>query len=87
MGHFRRSRGAQPGPEIFRFAAARAGQPLNGAWIIGDSAEADVTGARNTDLPVVWLDRSRPWPLTAFHPDHIADSFPSAVRIILGTGT
>jgi putative hydrolase of the HAD superfamily len=31
----------KPDPEIFRFAAGRAGRPLNGAWMIGDSAEAD----------------------------------------------
>jgi FMN phosphatase YigB (HAD superfamily) len=41
----------KPDPEIFRFAAARAGQPLDGAWMIGDSAEADISGARDAGLP------------------------------------
>jgi putative hydrolase of the HAD superfamily len=41
----------KPDPEIFRFAAARARQPLDGAWMIGDSAEADISGARNAGLP------------------------------------
>jgi putative hydrolase of the HAD superfamily len=76
----------KPDPEIFRFAAAQAGQPLDGAWMIGDSAEADIIGARNTGLPAVWLHRDRPWPLTAFEPDHMADSFPRAVRIVLAAG-
>ncbi len=76
----------KPDPEIFRFAAARAGQPLNGAWMIGDSAEADISGARDAGLPGIWLHRGRPWPLTAFQPAHTAGSFPSAVTIVLTTG-
>ena len=73
----------KPDPDIFRFAAARARQPLDGAWMIGDSAEADIGGARNAGLPAVWLHRGRPWPLTAFQPGHTADSFPRAVAIVL----
>ena len=73
----------KPDPEIFRFAAARARQPLDGAWMIGDSAEADISGARAAGLPGVWLHRGRPWPLTAFQPGHTADSFPSAATIVL----
>jgi putative hydrolase of the HAD superfamily len=74
----------KPDPAIFRLAAERAGQSLDGAWMIGDSPEADIGGARNTGLPSVWLHHGRPWPLTAFKPDHAADSFPSAVSIVLG---
>lgn len=76
----------KPDPQIFRLAAERAGQPLDGAWMIGDSAEADITGARNAGLPAVWLHRDRPWPLTAFQPGHTADSFPHAVAIVLAAG-
>jgi len=73
----------KPDPGIFQFAAAQAGQSLHGAWMIGDSAEADISGARNAGLPGVWLHRGRPWPLTAFQPGHTAGSFPRAVRIVL----
>jgi putative hydrolase of the HAD superfamily len=73
----------KPDPEIFRFAAARAGQPLDRAWMIGDSAEADISGARNAGLPGIWLHRGRPWPLTTFKPGHTAGSFPHAVEIVL----
>jgi putative hydrolase of the HAD superfamily len=76
----------KPDPAIFRLAAAQAGLPLDGAWMIGDSAEADVNGARNAGLPGVWLHRGRSWPLTAFEPGHVADSFPHAVDIVLATG-
>jgi putative hydrolase of the HAD superfamily len=73
----------KPDPEIFRYAAIRARQPLDGAWMIGDSAEADIAGARNAGLPGVWLHRGRPWPLTSFRPGHTADGFPPAVKIVL----
>jgi putative hydrolase of the HAD superfamily len=76
----------KPDPEIFRFASARAGQPLDQAWMIGDSAEADIGGARNAGLQGVWLHRDRPWPLSAFQPGHTAGSFPQAVRIVLASG-
>jgi putative hydrolase of the HAD superfamily len=76
----------KPDPEIFRLAAARAGQPLDGAWMIGDSAEADIGGARAAGLPGAWLHRGRPWPLTAFQPGATAGSFPDAVGIVLAAG-
>jgi putative hydrolase of the HAD superfamily len=76
----------KPDPEIFRLAAAQAGQSLDGAWMIGDSAEADISGARNAEVPGVWLHRDRPWPLTAFQPGHTARSFPHAVEIVLAAG-
>ena len=73
----------KPDPAIFRFAAAQAGQSLDGGWMIGDSAQADIEGARGVGLPAVWLHRGRPWPLTAFEPGHVADSFPDAVDLVL----
>ena len=54
--------------------------------MIGDTAEADIVGARNAGLPSVWLHRGRPWPLTGFQPDHTADSFARAVNIVLRGG-
>lgn len=34
----------KPDPEIFALAAARAGMPLDGGWMVGDSASADIAG-------------------------------------------
>jgi putative hydrolase of the HAD superfamily len=76
----------KPAPEIFRLAADKSGQSLDGAWMIGDSAEADIGGARSTGLPGVWLHRGRPWPVDAFQPAHTADSFPQAVETVLAAG-
>jgi putative hydrolase of the HAD superfamily len=77
----------KPDPEIFRLAAAQAGQPLDGAWMIGDSAGADIRGARNAGVPGVWLHRERPWPIAGFRPAHAAGDFPGAVRIVLAAGS
>ena len=76
----------KPDPEIFRLAAAEAGVSLDGAWVIGDSAEADMGGAHGAGLPGVWLHRGRPWPLTEFQPSHTAASFAHAVEIVLAAG-
>ena len=51
--------------------------------MIGDSAEADIGGARNAGVPGIWLHRGRTWPLTSFQPAHTADNFPHAVQILL----
>jgi putative hydrolase of the HAD superfamily len=77
----------KPAPEIFRLAADRSGQSLDGAWMIGDSAEADIGGARSAGLPGVWLHRGRLWPLAAFQPCHMADSFPHGVETVLAAGS
>jgi len=74
----------KPDPAIFEVAAARAGQPLDGAWMIGDSAEADIAGARAAGLRSVWLHRGRRWPLPTDEPDQVADSFSHAVDLVLG---
>jgi putative hydrolase of the HAD superfamily len=74
----------KPDPAIFCLAAEQAGQSLDAAWMIGDSAEADIAGARASGLSSVWLHRGRRWPLAAFEPGHVADSFPRAVEILLG---
>jgi putative hydrolase of the HAD superfamily len=76
----------KPDPGIFRLAAARAGLPLDGAWVIGDSPGADIGGARNAGLPAVWLHRDRPWPETAFAPAYQAADFPMAVEMVLAHG-
>jgi putative hydrolase of the HAD superfamily len=76
----------KPDPEIFRYAAVQARQSLDGAWMIGDSAEADIGGARNAGLPAIWLHRGRLWPLTAFQPHAMAGTFPRAVSIVMSAG-
>jgi putative hydrolase of the HAD superfamily len=76
----------KPDPRIFQLAAQQAGQSLEGAWMIGDSAAADIAGAHRSGLPSIWLDRGRRWPAEAPRPTMVAASFPAAVTALLATG-
>ncbi|OON28594.1 haloacid dehalogenase [Micromonospora sp. Rc5] len=46
---------SKPNPRIFALAARRVRMPLRGAWVVGDSPEADIGGAAAVGLPSVWL--------------------------------
>jgi len=74
---------AKPDPKIFQIAAARLGTTLDGAWMIGDSAHADVGGAHSVGLPSVWLHRGRPWTERDFAPTRIADTCAEAIEWVL----
>ena len=52
---------SKPNPRIFAMAAQKARMRLHGAWVIGDSPEADIGGAAAMGLPSVWLHRGREW--------------------------
>jgi putative hydrolase of the HAD superfamily len=52
---------SKPNPRIFALAAQRVRMRLGGAWIVGDSPEADIGGAAAMGLPSVWLHRGREW--------------------------
>ncbi|GAA2182331.1 hypothetical protein GCM10009785_21050 [Brooklawnia cerclae] len=79
----------KPDPEIFRIAAGQAGDTLEGAWMVGDSPDADIAGAAAAGLPSVWIARGRPYPAGLPRPTHVAEpadigiAFPQAVDLIL----
>jgi putative hydrolase of the HAD superfamily len=74
----------KPEPEIFRAAAAAAGASLHGAWMIGDSPQADIAGAHGLDLRSVWVSGGRPWTEAAYRPTHVAGDAAAAIRYVLG---
>ncbi|MDQ1025920.1 FMN phosphatase YigB (HAD superfamily) [Streptomyces umbrinus] len=75
----------KPAPEIFRAAAAAVGAPLRGAWVIGDSAHADIGGANGLDgVRSVWVSGGRPWADETFRPTHITDDVASALDHVVG---
>ncbi|MFJ8578845.1 HAD family hydrolase [Micromonospora sp. NPDC093277] len=74
---------SKPNPRIFALAARRVRMPLRGAWVIGDSPEADIGGASALGLPSVWLHRGRRWPDTRFAPTRSADGLIAAVATVL----
>ncbi|MEU0408848.1 HAD family hydrolase [Streptomyces griseorubiginosus] len=70
----------KPEPEIFRAAAAVAGAPLDGSWMIGDSATADVRGALGAGARSVWVSGGRPWTEADYRPTLITPDTASAIR-------
>lgn len=73
----------KPEPAIFRAAAVACGCTLDGAWMVGDSALADIAGAAACGLRSIWISRGRDWPEADYKPDAIADTVAGAVALIL----
>ncbi|KIR61011.1 MULTISPECIES: HAD family hydrolase [Micromonospora] len=74
---------SKPNPRIFALAARRVRMPLRGAWVVGDSPEADIGGAAAVGLPSVWLHRGRVWTDTRFAPTFTVDGLIAAVATVL----
>ncbi|MCW3844560.1 HAD-IA family hydrolase [Micromonospora yasonensis] len=74
---------SKPNPRIFALAAQRVRMPLRGAWVVGDSPEADIGGASAAGLPSVWLHRGRRWSDTRFAPTRTVDGLIAAVATVL----
>lgn len=73
----------KPSPEIFHAAAEVAGRSLSGAWMIGDSASADVGGAHRLGLSSVWISLGRAWTEESYRPTRIEDDVAVAIRGLL----
>ncbi|MGW3286568.1 HAD family hydrolase [Streptomyces sp. NPDC001002] len=73
----------KPAPEIFHAAADIVGASLNGAWMIGDSAHADVLGASGVGVPSVWVSGGRSWTEAGYGPTRVAPDAATAVRQLL----
>jgi putative hydrolase of the HAD superfamily len=79
----------KPDRRIFEQAATACGVDEGlwaSVWMIGDSPEHDMVGARALGMRTVWMHRDRQWPIGDFLPDHRAASIPEAVDILLADG-
>jgi putative hydrolase of the HAD superfamily len=74
---------SKPNPRIFAVAAERTRMNLRGAWVIGDSPEADIGGAAAIGLPSVWLHRGRNWMEPRFAPTRMVNGLIPAVATVL----
>lgn len=69
----------KPDPAIFHAAAASIGEPLDGAWVIGDRDDADIAGAAALGLSSVWLHLGREWTLPGLTPTRTAATVAEAI--------
>ncbi|MHC5256580.1 HAD family hydrolase [Streptomyces sp. UC4497] len=73
----------KPDPGIFRAAAAAVGVPLEGAWVVGDSAHADIAGAHALGLRSVWVSGGRAWGAEGYRPTHVAVDVAAAIHHVM----
>lgn len=74
---------AKPDRRIFEIAAEQAGVALDGGWMIGDNATADIGGAHNAGLNSIWLHRGREWSIADFTPTQISATCHEAIRAVI----
>jgi putative hydrolase of the HAD superfamily len=74
---------SKPNPRIFALAAQRVRMRLGGAWVVGDSPEADIGGAAAMGLPSVWLHRGREWTDSRFAPTRVVGNVIQGVSAIM----
>ena len=75
----------KPNPRIFAIAAERARMRLGGAWMVGDSPEADIGGATAAGVRSVWLRRGRSWLEDRYAPTLIADGLLAALSEVMAS--
>jgi putative hydrolase of the HAD superfamily len=75
----------KPDRRIFEVAAAAAGVPLGpAAWMVGDSAQADVGGGVAAGLRTAWVTLNRDWPADlTFRPDVTGATGAAALRTVI----
>jgi putative hydrolase of the HAD superfamily len=74
---------SKPNPRIFALAAQRVRMRLGGAWVLGDSPEADIGGAAAMGLPSVWLHRNREWVDGRFAPTRVVGNVIQGLSAIM----
>jgi putative hydrolase of the HAD superfamily len=74
---------SKPNPRIFALAAQRVRMRLGGAWVVGDSPEADIGGAAAMGLPSVWLHRGREWVDNRFAPTRVVGNVIQGISAIM----
>lgn len=75
----------KPNPRIFAIAAERARMRLGGAWMIGDSPEADIGGAAAVGVRSVWLHRGRRWVESRYAPTRTAEGVIAAIAEVMAS--
>ena len=77
----------KPDPRTFAAAAEAVGQPLDGAWMIGDSPQHDIAGAHASGLRSVWITATTSWTEPEYHPTHITSDVAAAIHYVIAQQT
>jgi putative hydrolase of the HAD superfamily len=56
---------------------------LSGAWVLGDSPEADIGGAAAMGLPSAWVHRGREWVDRRFTPTRVVGNVIQGLSAIM----
>jgi HAD superfamily hydrolase (TIGR01509 family) len=73
----------KPDPAIFRLVADRAGESLDGAWMVGDSLTNDIAGGAAMGMSTMWVSGAQELPPDGPRPDVVVRTIAEAFPILL----
>lgn len=76
----------KPDPRIFEAASDATGQPLAGAWMVGDSPLHDIVGAHALGCRTAWIRRDRSWTEPSCRPTAIIDTMAELPAAVASNG-
>jgi FMN phosphatase YigB (HAD superfamily) len=73
----------KPETKIFQLASERAGAPLEGGWMVGDSLTSDVAGGNGAGLHTAWIRHDRKLGTMDPQPEQVVETTAEAFQLIL----
>jgi FMN phosphatase YigB (HAD superfamily) len=73
----------KPDAKVFQLASERAGAPLEGGWMVGDSLTADIAGGNGVGLHTAWLRHGRSLAAADPQPEYVIETAAEAFELIL----
>lgn len=73
----------KPEAKVFQLASERAGAPLEGGWMVGDSLASDIAGGNGVGLHTAWIRHGRSLTAGDPQPEHVVEAPVEAFELIL----
>ncbi|WP_049871410.1 HAD family hydrolase [Catenulispora acidiphila] len=73
----------KPESKIFQLASERAGAPLEGGWMVGDSLSSDIAGGNGVGLHTAWIRHGRTLGSMDPQPEQVVETTTEAFQLIL----
>ena len=74
----------KPEAKIFQLASERAGAPLEGGWMVGDSLGSDIAGGNGVGMHTAWVRHGRRVAAVDPQPEHVIENVAEVFGLILG---